>query len=228
MKEIITDYELLTQRSDEINIKKRNDLMRECNHELHDTMRKLNLTALSAPQIGYNCRIFCIKFGERIKTFINPVITNGTGLTLSRETCHSVPGKTFIRPRSNKITMMLTNPLGKVETVELAGLSAIVAQHQVDHLDGLLISDIGMEIDDDFDNASEEERAEIINEYIDALDLAAKEAKEIAVADEDAKKLLDAIEFNKAVQEGKVQFDDELAVIEKEPEENNTAEEQHE
>lgn len=45
----------------------------------------------------------------------------------------------------------------------------------MDHLEGLLLSDIGLEIDDDFDNASQEEKDELINWYLDTLDLKAKE-----------------------------------------------------
>lgn len=35
---------------------------------------KPDLVALSAPQIGIDARVFCIKFNDKIKTFINPII----------------------------------------------------------------------------------------------------------------------------------------------------------
>ena len=44
----------------------------------------------------------------------------------------------------------------------------------MDHLDGLLLSDIGLEIDDAFESASQEEKDEVINWYLDTLDLKAK------------------------------------------------------
>jgi peptide deformylase len=52
---------------------------------------------------------------------------------------------------------MYQKPAGAIETRQLVGLAAIVFQHEVDHLEGLLLSDVGLEIDSDFENATEEE-----------------------------------------------------------------------
>ena len=49
------------------------------------------LIALSAPQIGINKRIFCLRFNDQIKTFINPIITKKKGLNIVIETCASMP-----------------------------------------------------------------------------------------------------------------------------------------
>ena len=51
-----------------------------------------NLMAISAPQIGIEKRIFCIKFNDEIKTFINPIITKKSDYKIVTETC-SMPGK---------------------------------------------------------------------------------------------------------------------------------------
>ena len=173
-KEILTieEHELeLSERAIEIDIKTQNQLMREIVSALKHTIELKNIVSLSAPAIGYNRRIFCIKFDNEIKTFINPIIMNQKGIQLSKEICTSIPGKTFIRPRNNDITVMYQKPTGSVETRQLVGLSAIVFQHELDHLEGVLLSDIGLEIDDEFENATEEEQHEVIDYYLESLDL---------------------------------------------------------
>ena len=148
MKEIVTDVELLSGRSDEVDIRKQNQLVRDTIVQLKDIIRSNNIFSLSAPQIGENIRVFVINFNGTLRSFVNPIITETKGFELSRETCESLPGKTYIRPRANNITVMYQTPLGKIESRQMVGQAAIVFQHALDHLDGLLLSDIGVEIDE--------------------------------------------------------------------------------
>lgn len=205
-KEILTidvAEETLSDRCDEIDLRKNNKLAREIITELKKVMRKNNLTSLSAPAIGYNKRIFCIDFKDQeIKSFVNPVIANAKGLQLSRETCTSIPGKTFVRPRNNEIEVMFQNPMSKPISRKLIGLAAVVFQHEMDHLDGLLLSDVGLEIDDDFDKASEEERQEVIEAYLDSLDLRQKEIQQEIKEDKELSEINSAIDFMTSVYKG--------------------------
>lgn len=199
----------LSQRATEIDIKTENKLMREIISALKHTIELNNIVSLSAPAIGYDKRIFCIKFDTEIKTFINPVIIQSKGIQLSREICTSIPGRTFIRPRNNDITVIYQKPSGPSESRQLVGLSAIVFQHELDHLEGLLLSDIGLEIDDDFENASDEEREEVINYYLDSLDLKRKELEEEIQSNEELKQLSDGIKFMESVYKGETQIEKE-------------------
>lgn len=199
----------LSQRAIEIDIKTENKLMREIISALKHTIELNNIVSLSAPAIGYDKRIFCIKFDTEIKTFINPIIIQSKGIQLSREICTSIPGKTFIRPRNNDITVIYQKPSGPSESRQLVGLSAIVFQHELDHLEGLLLSDIGLEIDDDFENASEEEREEVINYYLDSLDLKRKELEEEIQSNEELKQLSEGIKFMESVYKGETQIEKE-------------------
>ena len=203
MKEIIVDYVALSNRANEIDIKKENALMREIILELKNTIREKNLVSLSAPQIGYDKRIFCINFNGTIKTFINPITTQVKGLELSTEVCSSIPGKKFIRPRHPDIIVVYQTPLGRMETRKLVGLTATVFQHELDHLEGILLSDIGLEIEEDFENATEEERNEILRMYLESLDIKEKEITKEIQNNKDLKQLSDAIDFITSVQEGK-------------------------
>ena len=190
---------------------------------LKATMRANKLQYLTAPQIGYNYQIMCMRFGkEDIRTFINPIITKVDGFELSRESCHSIPDKTYIRTRYNKVDVTYQTPLGRVESIELLGLAARIMQHHIDHLDGLLLSDIGLEIDADFDAATDDERKEVIDMYLDSLDLKRKQIDEDIKDDKDAQQLSDAIRFMESVRNGETVIesipltDDEIKALEAE------------
>ena len=165
IKEIlkIEDKEIeLSERSVEIDTTVQNKECREIASALKQTLKKNNLVALSAPAIGIQRRIFVINFEEEIKTFINPIILNAKGLELSKETCSSIPGRKFLMLRNNDINVIYQKPTGKIESRELKGRAAFVFQHELQHLDGVLLSDLGLEIDEDFENATEQEKDELL------------------------------------------------------------------
>lgn len=198
----------LSFRADEIDIRKENVQARQIISELKRTIRKLGITALSAPAIGYNKRIFCIDFKDNdVVTFINPIIAHSEGIQLSKEQCTSIPDKKYIRIRNNKIQVIYQTPTGEVKQRQMVGLAAYVFQHEVDHLDGLLLSDIGLEIDDDYEQATDEEKSEIINAYLDCLDIRNKELQKEIEEDPDLKQTNDAIKFMTAVATGEVQLE---------------------
>jgi peptide deformylase len=207
MKEIITDYEKLSDWCSEIEPGKGGKNTQEIVRELKKVVREKNLKGLSAPQIGYDKRIFVINFNGDIRSFINPIIKSAKGLELSRETCSSIPNKTFIRIRNSSIEVAYMTPLGKIESRKMFGLAAIVFQHHIDHLNGLLLSDVGLEIDEAFDNATDSEREEVINAYLDSLDLHRKELAEEIASNEDLSKMNNAINFLEKVQNGEIEID---------------------
>ena len=203
VKDIVTDSATLSDWSIEIDPVKEGKLTQEIIISLKATMRENNLISLSAPQIGYNRRIFCLRFGDNdYRTFINPIIDNNVNITMAREKCTSIPGKEFIIPRFGKINFYFTTPLGKIESGQLVGRAAYAFQHALDHLNGLLVEDIGLEIDELFDKATEEERTEVIKLYAEALDLKQKELNEIIEEDKDLKEINEGIRFIQSVRDG--------------------------
>lgn len=205
LKPIITDEALLSERADEVDTIKEMKEARAIIAELKSIIRKKELTSLSAPAIGYRKRIFCVNFSDsEIKTFINPIIVKAEGLVLSDERCTSIPGKRFILPRNNKVSIMYTSPLGKVESREVSGVAASVIQHEIHHLEGILVSDIGLEVDEMFDNATQEEREQVIGMYLDSLDIKQKELDKQIEEDADLKQIADATKFMEKVQSGEV------------------------
>ena len=201
MKEIVKDIDILSQRSDEVDIRKQNELIRSAIVSLKEIIRDKNLTYLTAPQINIPIRVFVINFNGSLRSFINPIISQTKGFQLSREKCNSLDNE-YIRPRSNNITVMYQTPLGKIESRQMLGQAAIVFQHAVDHLDGLLLSDVGLEVTEEYDKASDEERINLINDYLDSLDIKRKELEKEIEEDPELKQLSDAIDFIESVQKG--------------------------
>lgn len=204
VKEIITDPDKLGEWCEVIHPQKEGKLCQKIIGELKATMRANNLEYLTAPQIGYNKRIFCIKYGKNdIRSYINPSIYNMAKITIAREECNSIPEKRFIIPRYDTVEFIFYTPMGKdPEALKVVGRTAHVVHHCVDHLDGLLTSDIGLEIDEDFDNATEEERAEVVKMYLESLDIRQKQLREEIDNNEELKKMDDAINFMESVRKG--------------------------
>ena len=198
----------LSERSMEIDTKNQAIEMREITSALKSTIRKNNLSYLSAPSIGYQRRIFAINFNDiEIKTFINPIIANAKGLHLAKEKSNVIPNKLFIRPRNTEITVMYQRPTGQPETRKLVGLAADVFQQCMDDIDGILLSDIGLEIDDNWDKLSEDEQQEIITTYLDSLDLRQKELQQEIQDDTELKQINDAIDFMTSVYKGETKIE---------------------
>lgn len=204
--EIIKDYDALGERAEEIDTRKENALLREIILALKKAIKENNMPGLSAPQLGYNKRIFCINFKGDVRTFVNPVITEIKGLEMSKEQCSSIPDKTFIRPRHTKVSAIYQTPLGKTESRTFIGLAAKLFQHEIDHLDGLLLSDVGLEIDDDFEKATDDERAEIIKMYLESLDIKQKEVEKEIEETPELKQVSDAIKFMEGVSKGEIKL----------------------
>lgn len=220
---IINDEEKLFVRSREVNVLEDNKRLRDSILKLKDAIRENNLTAVSSVQIGDEWewedkfqeqtsksyappRIFCIKFGDKIRTFIDPIISSAKGLSLSRETCHCFPNREFIRVRNNDIVLTYFTPMNKVESTHLVGKAAFVAQHQIDHLEGITLPELGLEIFDDFDQATDEERQQIIDAYLDSLDLRLKEFHKEVETDKDLQDMSNAIDFLTKVQRGEIEL----------------------
>lgn len=194
-------------RAEEIDTQKENKLVREIVSKIKRTMRKNNLTSLSAPAVGYNKRIFCVDYSDNeIKTYINPVVSLREGIHLSREVCSSIPDKEYIIPRNNVINIYYQRPNGEVKIQEFKGLASNVLQHEIDHLEGITLDDMGLEIDKDFDEATDEERLEIVNMYLDSLDIMLKDVKEDIENNEELKVISDRLNFTEAVVSGKVKL----------------------
>lgn len=207
IKELITDYEQLSEVSDNVDVKGENEEMRQIILSIKETMREKDLTSLSAPQIGIQKRIFCVKDKKGIHSFINPMIKKSTEMTFSREKDECFPDKEYIYPRNGRVVVNYQTPLGEFKSTNVVGYSAFVFQRMIDHLNGVLISDVGLEIDELWDKASDEERAQVLKQYMESLDLVSKKLDEEISNDENLNKQKKAIEFEHALIAGDVKIE---------------------
>jgi peptide deformylase len=110
------------------------------------TMSVAGGVGLAAPQINQSIRMFVMKSGSSVPlaVVINPVIdyVEEEGKRKYVEGCLSIPGKAVKVNRFKKIRMSYFDRHGQYISTELTGFGAIIAQHEYDHLNGILIIDL--------------------------------------------------------------------------------------
>ena len=219
MELIITDVEKLRMPSEPLTFLSENGAQTEEGTDIVNRIKEVMMTmpellALSAPQIGINKRIFCLRFSDQIKAFINPIITKKKGLNVVIETCASLPGKEIVIGRPEEITAVYYNDKFDYEDNKLIGISASLFDQQAQLLDGILPNELGLESDIEADGRIEEsDLAEIIPFYKDVfLPNKLKNLQEAINTDEETTKAFKQLKFTEGVINGRI------AVVESEDE----------
>ena len=137
---------VLRQRAEEVtDIDSR--LVQLCDDML-ETMYEAPGLGLAAPQVGVQKRFFVYDLGagDGSQVLINPTITESDGEWEYYEGCLSVPGLGFdiVRPKTVHITGVDLD--GNEVSIDADELLARLFQHELDHLDGVLLLD---HLDDD-------------------------------------------------------------------------------
>jgi peptide deformylase len=111
--------------------------------EMIETMTKANGIGLAAPQVGKNIRLIIATQNDgEILALINPEIVKKSLFKVkSEEGCLSVPGKIGIVKRYKSVEARALDRLGRKVQIKAKGLFAIVLQHEIDHIDGVLFID---------------------------------------------------------------------------------------
>lgn len=120
--------------------------------DLIATMKAENGAGIAAPQVGILKRIFIMECKNNprypdndqfpLTTIINPEIKALTDETIdSWEGCLSIPNIRGMLPRYKEIHLKGLDRNGSEYSKELNGFQAVVAQHELDHLDGILFID---------------------------------------------------------------------------------------
>lgn len=133
-------------KSKSIHVEKIDETIRDLLDDMAETMYLNNGIGLAAPQVGRNLRVIVVdaergEGGSRLLKLVNPRITRREGKTRSEEGCLSLPELTVEVERSEKVTVEAMLPEGESTTLEAEGLLAICLQHEIDHLDGVLLVD---------------------------------------------------------------------------------------
>ena len=110
---------------------------------------------LAAPQIGVQKQIFVWDMEDHPMVVINPEIVESSGEWLYDEGCLSIPGLYVEMLRPNQVLMRGLDLDGNTIEIEADELAGRLFQHELDHLNGVLM----------FDRMTPEQRKEAMAEY---------------------------------------------------------------
>ena len=114
--------------------------------DMVETMYDAPGIGLAAPQIGKSIRLIVVDISEeedehKSMVMVNPKITKQSGKQVDEEGCLSVLDLTASVKRSLEVTVSYQDAEGKPHELCTEDRFAIVLQHEIDHLDGILFLD---------------------------------------------------------------------------------------
>lgn len=132
-------------------------------HKLLDDMAETLVDAegvgLAAPQVGILRRVVVVDTGEKILELVNPTLLETSGEQTGAEGCLSVPGKYGLVKRPNYAKVCAQDRDGNWFEAEGEELIARCFCHELDHLDGIMYTEV-MErflTDEELNREAEEE-----------------------------------------------------------------------
>lgn len=142
------DYEFLNKKSREVT--SFDEKLATLLEDMKETLFRENGVGLAAPQVGVLRRIFIVDFGEEEQhdyhEFINPVVLKTKGKNKDyNEGCLSFPGRYFEVERPNYVKIKAQNIKGESFELEAKDFLARALMHENDHLNGIVIPQIGKE-----------------------------------------------------------------------------------
>ena len=135
IRPIERDVFFLSQKSEEAT---RDDL--PIGQDLQDTLKanKDRCVGMAANMIGVKKRIIIVNLGFRNLVMYNPVIKKKSGSYEAEEGCLSLEGvRKTIRYQNVEVEYLDEN--WKKQSIKLSGWPAQICQHEIDHLNGIII-----------------------------------------------------------------------------------------
>jgi peptide deformylase len=129
--------------------------------DMLDTMYAAPGIGLAAPQVGISKRIIVLDVGDGPIRMVNPKIVEVNGEQTGLEGCLSIPGLYGDVKRHERIVVKGQDPSGRPFKIQADGLLSRCFQHEIDHLDGKLFTDVALNLkeqqpqDDDEDEDDE-------------------------------------------------------------------------
>ena len=110
--------------------------------DMKETLAEANGVGLAAPQVGILRRVVVVDTGEEMLELVNPELLETGGEQVGSEGCLSVPGKYGIVKRPNYAKVRAYDRDGNEFEVEGEELMARCFCHELDHLDGIVYTEI--------------------------------------------------------------------------------------
>ena len=111
-------------------------------NDMTDTLAEANGVGLAAPQVGILRRVVIVDTGEEILELVNPELLETSGEQEGAEGCLSVPGKYGLVKRPNYAKVRAQDRNGEWFEAEGEELIARCFCHELDHLDGIMYTEI--------------------------------------------------------------------------------------
>lgn len=155
-------YDVLIYGREELRVKATpvaevNEDIRKLARDMLETMYASNGLGLAAEQVGRSEAMFIVDVPSSHDTdkqgaphnpdvtmplvLINPRITESEGSQVGQEGCLSFPDVFVDVKRAMEVTVEFTNLKGESQTLRVRGLLSRAVQHELDHLNGVLIVD---------------------------------------------------------------------------------------
>jgi len=109
--------------------------------DMVETMQASRGVGLAAVQVGVLKRVIVVNVGETLLALANPEIIGGDGEVQMEEGCLCLPQVLVEVMRKEKVKVKGLNEKGEEVVIDAEGLLARALQHEMDHLDGVLIID---------------------------------------------------------------------------------------
>jgi peptide deformylase len=118
------------------------DSLARLTEDMLATMRQNDGVGLAANQVGRLKRVLVASVEDEDYVIVNPVLSDMSETTeRGQEGCLSIPGINVEVDRPTAVTVTGQNASGEPLRIEAKDILARVLQHEVDHLDGVLILD---------------------------------------------------------------------------------------
>jgi len=110
--------------------------------DMAETLAEANGVGLAAPQVGILRRVVIVDTGEEILELVNPVMLETDGEQVGAEGCLSVPGKYGLVKRPYYAKVRAQDRYGAWYEAEGEELIARCFCHELDHLDGIIYTEV--------------------------------------------------------------------------------------
>ena len=110
--------------------------------DMHETLVDSGGVGLAAPQVGILRRVVVVDVGEEILELVNPELISTDGEQEGPEGCLSVPGRYGLVKRPYYATVKAQDRYGDWFEAEGEELIARCFCHELDHLDGILYTQV--------------------------------------------------------------------------------------
>lgn len=119
------------------------DKIRQILNDMADTMyNSENAGGLAAPQVGILKRLVVMDMGKGLIKLVNPKVIEKEGVQEVTEGCLSIPNKWGKLKRPARVTIQALNEYGEEVVLTGTGDLAKCLCHEIDHLDGILFTDL--------------------------------------------------------------------------------------